>query len=106
MGILIALLVVAAVAVLVSRLRPGAREASGEPPRVEGAPAGWVLLRGAIPATEAQVIQSLLVSNGIRAAVDPLSPTGRALRGYGAPADRCRVYVAPEDAETAEELLS
>ena len=113
MGILVALVVIAAVAFLVSRLKPGAPDDEGyaeETPVPElgvgSVPDGWVEVRSSLLPGEGAVLQSVLDANGVRSALGSMDPMGRNVMNYPAPDRWLRLCVAPEDADTARELLA
>lgn len=111
MGLLVAFLVVVAVIVLLTKLKPGSPDdevdTRGGLPRIgtSKAPDTWVEVRASLGPPEAAVAQALLESHGVRAALEPTGPMAEIPYGYPVPALRYRLYVAPEDAEAAFALM-
>lgn len=117
MGLLVAFLVVAAVIVLFVTLRPrssddteagpegtstGLRPLLGIPMSL--APDGWVEV-GSFGHNEAQVVRGLLDSCGVRAVFEATGPHAPAEVMMPTGVTRFHVYVSPDDADTARELL-
>jgi hypothetical protein len=70
----------------------------------QSAPDGWVSVRASLGPEEALVARGLLEASGIHSALQSTDPM--VLGMYPVPARRMRLYVAPEDAEAAVELLA
>ena len=72
---------------------------------VRSVPPGWVTVKASVKAPEAAVLESLLDSVGIRAAISTMDPAAYPVLGYASMDRWLRVCVAPEDAERATALI-
>lgn len=116
--LLVAIAIIVGVLVLLARMRPGSAEDGGGA-EAEGtstglqpllgvplnlAPDDWVQV-GSFGHNEAQIVRGLLDSCGIRAAFEATGPHAPPEVRMPTGATRFRVYVSPEDADAARELL-